>query len=129
MGEFTIYTPMGGYCPVCLRDKQGCVCATWFSEINKEDRMNERLKNVNLIDELDFTFIDVEVQLIEDQKRWGDTWKNRGIVWEGQSQEERFYQKITEYMNDYRENGTKFPWTKVIGEAHICLVREKKNSH
>ena len=34
--------------------------------------MDERLKDVNLIDELDFTFIDVEQQLIADQKRYGD---------------------------------------------------------
>ena len=30
--------------------------------------MDERLKNVNLIDELDFTFSDVEQQLINDEK-------------------------------------------------------------
>jgi len=128
MGEFTIYTPMGGYCPVCLHDKRECVCAVWFSETKKEDTMSDRLKNVNLIDELDFTFIDVETQLIEDQKRWGDTWKDRGLVYKGQSQEERFFQKITEYIEDYRENGTSLPWNKIIGEAHIALVREKKLS-
>jgi len=87
--------------------------------------MDERLKNVNLIDELDFTFIDVEKQLIEDEKRWGDTWKERGMVWNNQSQEERFFQKIEEYMMAFRENGTPINWAKVIGEAHICMVREK----
>jgi len=91
--------------------------------------MDERLENVNLIDELDFTFIDVEQQLIVDQKRWGDTWKERGLVWNDMSQDERFYQKITEYIEDYRENGINLPWKKIIGEAHICLVREKKLSH
>jgi hypothetical protein len=90
--------------------------------------MSEKLKNVNLIDELDFTFIDVEKQLIEDQKRWGDTWKERGLVYNGTPQEERFFQKMEEYIEEYREGG-KFPWLKVIGEAHIALVREKKLSH
>jgi hypothetical protein len=90
--------------------------------------MDERLKNVNLIDELDFTFVDVEQQLISDEKRYGDTWKERGLVWEGLSQEERFYQRVTEYMMDFHENGTKLPWKKIIGEAHIGLVREKKLS-
>lgn len=88
--------------------------------------MDERLENVNLIDELDFTFIDVEQQLIADQKRWGDTWKERGLVWNDMSQDERFYQKITEYIEDYRENGINLPWKKIIGEAHIALVRQKK---
>jgi hypothetical protein len=87
--------------------------------------MDKRLKDVNLIDELDNTFIDVESQLINDQIRYGDTWKERGLTWKGQSQEERFYQKITEYITDYRENGIPINWKKIIGEAHIALVREK----
>jgi len=88
--------------------------------------MDERLKNVSLIDELDFTFIDVEQQLIEDEKRYGDTWKERGLVHNGQSQEERFFHKMQEYYNNYVENNTPINWKKVIGEAHIALVREKK---
>jgi hypothetical protein len=88
--------------------------------------MDERLKNVNLINELDYTFVDVEAQLIEDAKHWGDTWKERGLMWEGKSQEERFIQKMLEYFTDFRENGKPFNWKKVIGEAHIALVREKK---
>jgi len=88
--------------------------------------MDDKLRNVNLISELDFTFSDVEQQLIEDEKRWGDTWKERGLVWNDQSQEERFFQKIEGYFLDHIENGTPMPWKKIIGEAHIALVREKK---
>jgi hypothetical protein len=87
--------------------------------------MDKRLKDVDLIDELQMTFEDVHDQLIEDEKRYGDTWKERGLVWNGLSQEERFMAKMQEYYADYHENGTSFPWTKVIGEAHIALVREK----
>lgn len=90
--------------------------------------MDKRLKNVKLINELDFTFIDVEKQLISDEERWGDEWKKRGLVFRGQSQETRFFNKIREYEYDYIENGTPVPWTKIIGEAHIALVREKKLS-
>lgn len=88
--------------------------------------MYDKLKNISLINELDYTFVDVQKQLIEDEKKWGNTWKERGLVWNGMSQEERFFEKMTEYINNYRENGEKFPWTKVIGEAHIAMVREKK---
>lgn len=88
--------------------------------------MDERLEKVNLIDELDFTFVDVETQLIKDQEFWGDTWKERGLVWEDKPQEERFYETITKYMTRYRDEGIPIPWTKVIGEAHIALVRQKK---
>jgi hypothetical protein len=86
----------------------------------------ETLKDVNLVKELVHTLVDVEKQLIEDEKRWGDEWKKRGLVWKGQSQEERFYGKILEYITDWRDLGVPVPWLKIIGEAHIALVREKK---
>lgn len=88
--------------------------------------MDKRLEKVKLIEELDFTFVDVENQLINDKKRYGDTWKERGLNYHGQPQEERFFAKILDYITDFRENNTPMPWTKIIGEAHIALVREKK---
>ena len=88
--------------------------------------MDVRLKNVDLIAELQDTFQDVTKQLIEDEKRWGDTWKERGLVFNGEPQEERFFSKMQVYFNDYFEKGIPMPWTKIIGEAHIALVREKK---
>lgn len=88
--------------------------------------MNKKLKEVNLIDELDFTFVDVEKQLIEDGKHYGDTWKERGLIWNGMNQEERFFTKIQQYFDDYKDLGVPINWVKIIGEAHICLVREKK---
>ena len=87
--------------------------------------MDEKLKDINLIKELDFTFVDVEQQLIKDEERYGDTWKERGLVWNDMSQETRFFQKMQDYFEDYKE-GIPVNWDKVIGEAHICKVREKK---
>lgn len=91
--------------------------------------MDERIKDVNLIDELDYTFVDVENQLIRDEIRYGSTWKERGLHYNGKSQEERFIDKMNEYFDDYRNNNKPIPWVKIIGEAHIALVREKKLSH
>jgi hypothetical protein len=91
--------------------------------------MNEKLKNVNLIDELDSTFTDVKNQLIDDEKRWGDTWKKRGIIHNGVDQETRWIEKMRQYYEQYRDWGTPIPWEKVIGEAHIALVREKMNQN
>ena len=88
--------------------------------------MDKRLDFVNLISEVRFTAEDMVHQLSEDEKRWGDTWKERGLVWNGLSQEERFMMKMQEYFTDWKDMGIPFPWTKVLGEAHICLVREKK---
>jgi len=89
--------------------------------------MNEKLRNINLIDELNATFTDVKNQLIEDEKRWGDTWKERGLVYDGNNQETRWFEKMKEYFEQYKEWGEPIPWTKIIGEAHIALVREKAN--
>lgn len=88
--------------------------------------MDEKLKKVNLLDELKETMEDVEIQLFNDEKRWGDTWKERGLIFNGQSQEERFFIKLREYEYNFHELGIPIPWDKIIGEAHICKVREKK---
>ena len=84
-----------------------------------------KLKDVNLIDELNETFVDLEKQLLEDQEKWGDTWKERGLVYNNKSQEERWFEKMKKYYLDYLENGVPIPWLKVMGEAHIAYVREK----
>ena len=86
--------------------------------------MEENLKNIDLIEELHHTFEDLERQLEKDEERWGDTWKERGLVWNGLSQEERFMMKMQEYFTDWKDMGVPFPWLKVMGEAHIGFVRE-----
>ena len=45
--------------------------------------MDERLKDRHLVNELPATFLEVEEQLKDDDKRWGDEWKKRGLVFEG----------------------------------------------
>ena len=124
MTDYNFHT--GGYCPMCLHAKENCTCFQDIMKIHKKIEMDEKLKNVDLIVELEDTFAEVGDQLAMDEKRYGDTWKERGLVFNGQSQEERFFQKMQEYVDDYRENGTPMPWLKIIGEAHIALVREKK---
>ena len=88
--------------------------------------MDERLKNVDLIDELNETYVDVTNQLMEDEKRYGDTWKEQGLVYEDLDQETRWFNKMRDYYLDFLDNGTPIPWLKVFGETHICYVREKK---
>lgn len=90
--------------------------------------MYEKLKDINLVNELDFTFVEVEQQLIEIKKQHGDGWKEREVIHKGQTQEETFFQMIDEYKYNYIEHGKPVPWIKIIGEAHIALVRQKKLS-
>lgn len=88
--------------------------------------MDERLKDVNLIDEIRQTAEDLEIQLWMDEKRYGDTWKERGLIYNGMNQETRFFYKMQDYFQDFMNEGTPMPWSKILGEAHICLVRERK---
>jgi len=88
--------------------------------------MDERLKDVNLLDELRETMEDVEIQLHDDEKRYGDTWKECGLVYNGMNQETRWFYKMQNYFQDFMDFGIPIPWDKVIAEAHIAKVREKK---
>lgn len=88
--------------------------------------MDEKLKDVNFLDELRETMEDVEIQLFEDEKPYGDTWKERGLLYGGMNQETRWFYKMQDYFQDFMDNGIPIPWTKVIEKAHIAKVREKK---
>jgi len=81
----------------------------------------KELKEVNLIKELEETFEIVKQQLLEDEERWGDTWKNRPV--EGQS--ERIRATFKNYFDKERYGGDQVDWAKVIGNAHIALVRKR----
>ena len=59
-------------------------------------------------------------QLKDDQFRWGDTWKKRPR----DGQEERMFARFRDYYDQWKNAGTPIPWMKVIGEAHIAMVRE-----
>lgn len=68
---------------------------------------------------------ELETQIIDDNKRWGDTWKERGLVWNGKSQEQRFFEWVIEKYLQYAHNDKPFPWLKIAGEAMIGYIREK----
>lgn len=59
-------------------------------------------------------------QLVEDEKRWGDTWLKRSRT----GQEERIISRINEYGEAFRTSGTPVPWLKIAGEALIGWIRE-----
>ena len=74
-----------------------------------------------LVDYLPETIEALTRQLEEDQARWGDTWKMRPR----DGQEERVFARFKDYFDQYRNAGTPIPWLKIMGEAHICLVRDR----
>ena len=67
---------------------------------------------------------DLEIQIIEDNKRWGNTWVERGLVWNGKSQEQRFFEWVIEKYLQYAHNNKPFPWLKIAGEAMVGYIRE-----
>ena len=64
-------------------------------------------------------------QLLNDYERWGDTWKQRGLIWSGQNQETRFKNWLEEKYDQWDENNVPFPWKKIAGEACIGYIREE----
>jgi hypothetical protein len=60
-------------------------------------------------------------RLVEDHKRWGDTWKR--LPREGQ--EDRILMRILDYAADFFENDTPLPWDKIIGNCWIAMMRER----
>ena len=73
-----------------------------------------------LLDFLGETVEKVKDQLEQDQLRWGNTWKKRSR----EGQEDRAFARFFDYYDQYKNAGTPIPWTKIIGEAHIAMVRE-----
>jgi hypothetical protein len=60
-------------------------------------------------------------QLIEDERRWGNTWLDLPHA----GQEGRIFNRLNEYYNDFVTNGTPIPWLKVAGNAMIGWIREE----
>ena len=64
----------------------------------------------------------LEAQLIQDQKRWGDTWKQRPR----EGQELRAKARFDDYFDQFKNTGAPIPWLKIVGEALIAWVRERR---
>ena len=60
-------------------------------------------------------------QLVEDEKRWGDTWLNRTRL----GQEERTVMKFNDYFDQFFSKDIPVPWLKIAGNAMICWIREE----
>ena len=63
----------------------------------------------------------LELQLIEDDKRWGHTWLNRTRA----GQEERTIATFNDYFDRYTNGGVPINWLAVAGGALICWIREE----
>lgn len=79
-----------------------------------------------LLDYLEEFITQLKSQLLSDQARWGDTWKNRPIGdYKGHGdQVDRIMARYQDYYDQYKNAGTPMPWMKVVGEALIAWVRE-----
>jgi hypothetical protein len=75
----------------------------------------------NLIDYLPEFTEALKEQIVSDQFRWGNTWKDRPI----EGQEMRTKARFDDYFAQFEHTGTKIPWLKIVGGAFICWVREQ----
>lgn len=74
----------------------------------------------------EFTVKMVE-RLDQKRKQYGDTWRIRGLVFNGKSQEDRFMDWVDNKYNKWIENDEPFPWVDIANEALIGYVRENKD--
>ena len=86
---------------------------------------NEDVLNKNLVEYLPEFFEALKDRIVDDDARWGDTWKERGLLYNGESQELRFYHWLMKQFDDYWNYEEEFPWLKVAGEAFIGYIRDK----
>jgi len=59
-------------------------------------------------------------QLIQDDKRWGNTWLER----KPNGQEMRFYSRVCDYWVNYTLDDEPMPWLKIAGECLIAWIRD-----
>lgn len=74
----------------------------------------------NLMDYFEEFVKELRIQLEEDDKRWGDSWKNRTA--EGQVY--RIKQRFQDYWDQYENGNEDIPWLKIAGNAYIAWLRE-----
>ncbi len=64
---------------------------------------------------------DLEGQLEDDHKRWGDTWATRPRL----GQEDRIAERLEAYIDQWRNAGVPVPWLKIAGLCLIARLREE----
>lgn len=75
---------------------------------------------MKLYDYIEEYFEECRKQIIADQERWGDTWKERPRA----GQVDRMMARFADYEDQHHNGGQPFPWTKVFGESLIGWVRD-----
>jgi hypothetical protein len=73
----------------------------------------------------DKTAFQVKQQLELDEMRYGDTWRRRSK----KGQEWRIFKRYIVYFGRFFLFREPVPWEKVIGNAHIAMVREDLPEH
>lgn len=64
---------------------------------------------------------ELRTQLEKDDRRWGNTWRKRGL----KGQEKRTMERYRDYYDMFKNNKIPLPWLKIIGGAYICWLRER----
>lgn len=78
--------------------------------------MNEPL----LLQFLDEFCKQLREQLLDDDARWGETWRHRTR----EGQEQRIQDDYNNYFDQFNHAEVPVPWLKVVGNAYIAWVRE-----
>lgn len=84
----------------------------------KDKKMPEK-ENL-LFDFIEDFGVSMKTQLVEDEKRWGDTWRRVPI----EGQEIRIAARLQRYFSDFSNYKLPIPWLKIANYALIAWVKE-----
>ena len=79
------------------------------------------MSTLRVIDYLDEFVAALKAQLVEDEKRWGDTWLKRTR----KGQTARMIPWLNDCFDRHEHGGVPVPWLRVAGGALINWIREE----
>ena len=76
-----------------------------------------------LVDYFDEFCAEFRKSFLEDQGRWGNSWRD----YTREGQEERIMARFKDYLEQFIHAEVPFPWFKIAGYALVAWAREKEN--
>jgi len=89
------------------------------------DNKNKEILNKSLPEYLPEFFEELTKRIIEKNEQYGDAWIERGLIYNGLTQELRFSNWSDDKFFNHFWLDEKLPWLDFAGEAFIGFIREK----
>lgn len=98
---------------------------SWIENAEVKENKNFEILNKSLPEYLPEFFEELTKRIVEKNEEYGETWKERGLFYNGDSQEIRFSLWAHDKFFNCLWLDKKLPWLDFAGEAFIGFIREK----